>query len=107
MARLADDSAIRSTNRSKEDVSPDLADLAERMRSTVTPVVGYLELFSQDVGGVPAERRLDWIATIQRRLDAVRDTSDQISKVCDVLRDSINDRSDQASTPRAPEAPED
>jgi hypothetical protein len=83
----------------------DLADLAERMRGTVTPVVGYLELISQDRDGLSPERHREWIATIERRLDAVRETSDQISRICDVLTRSMDDR--EASTPRAPEAPAD
>jgi hypothetical protein len=102
MARLADDLGPPSIDGSEPDVAPELADLAERMRSTVTPVVGYLELISQDVSGASPERHLDWISTIERRLDAMRETSDQISRICDVLRDSINDR--QASAQRAPEA---
>lgn len=105
MARLAQDPAQRSTNGSEPDVSPDLADLAERMRSTVTPVVGYLELISQEANGVTPECHLEWISTIERRLDAMRETSDQISRICDVLRQSISDR--EAATPPAPEAPGD
>lgn len=81
------------------------------MRGTVTPVVGYLELISQEVNGVASERYLQWISTIERRLDAVRETSDQISRICDVLRRSINDPEGrsrpQASMPGAPEALED
>jgi hypothetical protein len=105
MAQLADDLGPSRANGSKPDVAPELADLAERMRSTVTPVVGYLELISQDANGMSRERHLEWISTIERRLDAMRETSDQISKICDVLRQSISDR--EASTPRAPEAPGD
>jgi hypothetical protein len=102
MAELADDLGPSCANGSEPDIAPELAHLAERMRSTVTPVVGYLELISQDANGTSPQRYLDWISTIERRLDAMRETSDQISRVCDVLRDSINDR--PASTPRAPEA---
>jgi hypothetical protein len=101
MTGLADDFEARSVSGPSGDIAPDLAGLAERMRSTVTPVVGYLELISQDTGGVSPERRLDWIATIERRLDAVRDASDRISKACDALRNAIND---PASGPRAPQA---
>ena len=104
MASAADSRDIRATNGSKPDVSPELADLAERMRSTVTPVVGYLELISQGTGGVSAERYLEWITTIERRLDAMRETSDQIAVICDALRDGVNDRRGPGSTPRAPEA---
>ncbi len=107
MARLARDPTAPSANGSEPDLAPELADLAERMRSTVTPVVGYLELISQDVAGASPERRLDWIATIQRRLDAVRDTSDQISRICEVLSDSISEPPGSASTPPDPGAPGD
>jgi hypothetical protein len=102
MAELPDDFARLRANGAEPDIGPDLANLAERMRATVTPVVGYLELISQDASGVAPERYLDWISTIERRLDAMRETSDQISRICAVLRDSIKDP--QASTPRAPEA---
>lgn len=107
MARLADDPGPAVVNGSEPDLSPELTDLAERMRGTVTPVVGYLELIAQDTNGVSPERYLDWISTIERRLDAMRETSDQISRVCDVLRRSMDDRPDQASTPPAAEAPAD
>lgn len=105
MAQLADEMRPSRANGSKPDVAPELADLAERMRSTVTPVVGYLELIAQDANGMPPTRHLEWISTIERRLDAMRETSDQISKICDVLRQSISDR--EAAAPRVPEAPED
>jgi hypothetical protein len=106
VAKLADDVGGSSPQAASDaDVRRELADLAERMRSTVTPVIGYLELISQDWTAVPPERYLNWIATIERRLDAMRETCDQISAICDVLRDSVGDR--EGSTPRAPEARED
>jgi hypothetical protein len=89
----------------KPEVAEELAHLAERMRATVTPVIGYMELISQDTGGappLPPKSHRDWIATIERRLDLMRETCDQIETVCDVLRQSIDDR--EASTPPAPEA---
>jgi hypothetical protein len=104
MTKRAHDARIGATTGPEPDVGRELADLAERMRGTVTPVVGYLELISQDGSPVPPERYLNWISTIERRLDAIRETSDQISKVCDVLRQSVSDR--EASTPPGPEAPE-
>jgi hypothetical protein len=103
VATLADDLGLPSANGSDVDVRPDLAELAERMRGTVTPVLGYLELISQEANGLSRERYLDWITTIERRLDLMRETSDQISQICGVLRDQVN----EASTPRAPEAPAD
>jgi len=105
MARLADDLGPSRINGTHPDAEADLADLAERMRGTVTPVVGYLELISQEANGVSPERHREWITTIERRLEAVRETSDQISRVCDVLRQSMDDR--EASTQRVPEAPAD
>ena len=99
MGRLADSPSV---NGHDPDMRPELADLAERMRGTVTPVVGYLELISQDTRGMSPQHYLEWLSTIERRLHAVRETSDQISKIVDVLRQSINDR--EAATPRGPEA---
>lgn len=86
----------------KPEVAQELAELAERMRATVTPVIGYMELISQDAGTVPSTWHRDWIATIERRLDAMRETSDRIAAICDVLRQSIDDR--EASRPLAPGA---
>jgi hypothetical protein len=105
MAPLADDLGPSRANGSEPDVAPELTDLAERMRSTVTPVVGYLELIAQDQSGMSTQRHLEWISTIERRLDAMRETSDQISQICDVLRQSISDR--EAAAPPVPEAPGD
>jgi hypothetical protein len=105
MAKLADDLGPSPELASGPDTRRELADLAERMRSTVTPVVGYLELISQDASALPPERYLNWIATIERRLDAMRETCDQISEICEVLKNSVSDR--EGSTPRAPGAHED
>jgi hypothetical protein len=104
MARLAQDVAIPATTGSHPDVAQ-AGDLAERMRSTVTPVIGYLELISQETDAMPTDRHLHWISTIERRLEAMREVSDQISRVCEVLRDSVNDR--EAASPPGPEAPAD
>jgi hypothetical protein len=104
MDRLANDLGPSPELASGPDVRPELADLAERMRATVTPVVGYLELISQDGSAVPPDRYLHWISTIERRLDAMRETCDQISAICEVLRESVSDP--EGSTRRAPEAPE-
>jgi hypothetical protein len=105
MAQLAGDLGSSAVNGTEPHVEEDLAVVAERMRSTVTPVVGYLELISQEGHALSPQRHLEWIATIERRLEAVRETSDQISRICDVLRRSMDDR--PASRPRAPEAPAD
>ena len=105
MAQLAGEVGSSAVNGTESDVGEDLAVVAERMRSTVTPVVGYLELISQEGHELSPQRHLEWITTIERRLDAVREPSDQISRICDVLRRSMDDP--RASTPRAPEAPAD
>jgi hypothetical protein len=86
-----------------------VADLAVEMRTAVTPVIGYLELISEgDVSAAP-DRHLDWIATIERRLEAIHELNDQIARICVVLKESasegvaaINGR--EAATPRGPEA---
>jgi len=96
---------VSSSNRSEPDVGRTVADLAEEMRGTVTPVIGYLELISLEGHAPPTDRHLHWIATIERRLEAMRELNDQISRVCDVLRESASD--DEAGSRRAPEAPED
>jgi hypothetical protein len=103
MGQLADDLAAAPPNGSNGDVGRELASLAERMRGTVTPVIGYLELISQEASAAPAERHVQWIATIERRLDAMRELNDQISRVCAVLRQAADDR--EATTRRDPEAP--
>jgi len=89
-----------------------VADLAVEMRTVVTPVIGYLELISD--GGVSAapDRHLDWIATIERRLEAMRELNDQIARMCAVLKESASEGDaavspGEAATPRGPEAPGD
>src|SRR4051812_18841557 len=44
--------------------SRELAQLAEQVRTTVTPVVGYLELTSQTALAGPTSQDLPWISTI-------------------------------------------
>jgi hypothetical protein len=103
MAKLAEDPT--PGDGSGPDIDPAVGDLAERMRGTVTPVIGYLELIALEGHVAPTRRHLDWITTIERRLEAMRELNDQISRVCDVLRQSVSDR--EAESRRAPEAPED
>jgi hypothetical protein len=105
MAKLPEDLASSTHNRSVSDVDRAVADLAEAMRGAVTPVIGYLELISQEGQAVPDDRHLEWIATIERRLEAVRELNDQILRVCDVLRGSVNGREPAAR--RAPADPGD
>jgi hypothetical protein len=110
MANLADeDVAVPLAER---DVNREVAGLAVEIRGTVTPVIGYLELISEEGDAVAdrpdaasAERQLEWIATIERRLEAMRELNDQISRVCAILRNSVSDR--PAARPPEPEAPGD
>jgi hypothetical protein len=98
--RVADPDAVRA-----------IAGLAVEIRGTVTPVIGYLELISEDASApeygldsASAERQLQWIATIERRLEAMQQLNDQVSRICAVLRDQVNDRAE--ARPPAPGAPE-
>jgi hypothetical protein len=101
MAKLADGVAASAGN----GTTPDVGDLAVEMRGAVTPVIGYLELISEEGFSVPTDRHLHWISTIERRLEAMQELNDQIARICAVLRESVNDP--EAVTRRAPEAPED
>jgi hypothetical protein len=86
------------------DVIREVAGLAVEIRGAVTPVIGYLELISEEGDPASAERHLHWIATIERRMEAMRELNDQVLRVCTVLRDTVNDR---AAMPRpGSEAPE-
>jgi hypothetical protein len=68
-----------------DDRGREVADLAERMRTTVTPVIGYLELISNHDPAEPANHER-WIATIERRMEAMHELHGQISKVCAELK---------------------
>jgi len=105
MATVAHDQAVSAPNGSDSEAARTVGELAEAMRGTVTPVIGYLELISQEGHAAPTDRHLRWITTIERRLDAMRELNDQISRVCDVLRDSVSES--EAAAQRAPEAPAD
>jgi hypothetical protein len=84
------------------EVLRDVGDLAVDMRSMVTPVIGYLELISQGVEPMSADRHLRWLDTIEKRLEAMRELNDEIARTCAILRESVVDRG--AAPPRAPEA---
>jgi hypothetical protein len=81
----------------------DVGDLAVEMRSMVTPVIGYLELISQEGEPISSDRHLRWISTIEKRLEAIQELNDQIARTCAVLRESLN--VSEAAPPRGPEAP--
>ena len=83
----------------------DVGDLAVAMRTMVTPVIGYLELISQDGEPMATSRHLRWIDTIENRLAAMRELNDQIARACAILRESVSAR--EAARPRGPEAPGD
>jgi hypothetical protein len=83
----------------------DVGDLAVEMRTMVTPVIGYLELMSQEDEPMSADRHLRWIDTIERRLEAIGELNGQIARTCAVLRDAVSETG--AAPPRGPEAPED
>ena len=82
-----------------------MGDLAVEMRSVVTPVIGYLELISQEDEPMSADRHLRWIETIEKRLEAIQELNDQIARACAILRGSVSAR--EAVRPRGPEAPGD
>ena len=81
-----------------------VGDLAVEMRSMVTPVIGYLELISQEETPISSDRHLRWIDTIEKRLEAIQELNDQIARTCAVLRESVSES--EAASPRGPEAPE-
>jgi hypothetical protein len=87
------------------EVPHDVGDLAVEMRSMVTPVIGYLELISDEGEPLSPDRHLKWIATIEQRLEAIQELNEQIARTCAVLRDSVDDRG--AAMPPGPEALED
>jgi hypothetical protein len=91
-------------NGTATDVGQQVGDLAVEMRGVVTPVIGYLELISQEDQPIPTDRHLNWITTIERRLAAMQELNDQISSICGVLRESVTDR--EAAMRRDPEAPQ-
>jgi len=82
----------------------DVGDLAVEMRTVVTPVIGYLELISQEDEPMSADRHLRWIETIEKRLEAIQELNDQIARTCAVLKESVSES--EAASPLVPEAPE-
>ena len=111
MANLAQKPAPSGANgtgadpRDAPEPQHDVGDLAVEMRSMVTPVIGYLELISQEAEPMSADRHLRWIDVIERRLEAIQELNDQIARTCSILRDTVSES--EAAPPRGPEAPED
>jgi hypothetical protein len=100
-------STINGTNTAHDapEVPRKVGDLAVEMRGMMTPVIGYLELISDEGEAVSTDQHLQWIATIERRLGAIQELNDQIARTCAVLRESVD--VDGAATRPGPEAPED
>ena len=74
-------------HRAAREPKADVGDLAVEMRSVVTPVIGYLELISQEDEPMSADRHLRWIETIEKRLEAIQELNDQIARTCAILRE--------------------
>ena len=110
MANLAPQPAPPRANgtapgpRAAPEPKHDVGNLAVEMRTVVTPVIGYLELISQEDEPMSADRHLRWIDTIEKRLEAIQELNDQIARTCAVLRESVNES--EAAPRRGPEAPE-
>jgi len=64
----------------------DPAELAIELRTSVTPVIGYLELLGGGVDLV-AEEQLRWLETIERRLGAIEELSDELLAMCAKFRE--------------------
>lgn len=94
-----------SAPRDASQPTHDVGDLAVEMRTMVTPVIGYLELMSQEDEPMSADQRLSWIETIEKRLEAIQELNGQIARTCAVLRDAVSESA--AAPPRGPEAPAD
>jgi hypothetical protein len=110
VAKLAHQPTSPPSGLDGEDAT--VADLAVEMRTAVTPVIGYLELISEGGVSVAPDRHLSWIATIERRLEAMRELNDQIARMCAVLKESASEGDAavsrrEAAMPRGPEAPGD
>jgi hypothetical protein len=69
----------------------DPGELAIELRTSVTPVIGYLELLAE-AGVHLAEEELRWIATIERRLCAIAELSDELLAMCVRARDQRGSR---------------
>ena len=66
--------------------------LAIDLRSNVTTVVGYLELMSDRAHPTPDAERLRWIATIERRLEVMRELNEEVAILLAELRGVIADQ---------------
>jgi signal transduction histidine kinase len=64
-----------------------LSALTEELRTSVTPVLGYLELLAEDDPEALSEEQLGWIGTVEMRLASLQLLSDELSAVCARLRE--------------------
>jgi hypothetical protein len=64
--------------------------LAAELRGEVAPVIGYLELIADDGTEALSQQQLQWVATIERRLESLRALSDELTTACAELRRSLN-----------------
>ena len=60
--------------------------LLSELRSTLTPVLGYLELIADDDPETLSEEQLRWVAAVEQRLEGLEDTSRQLISACAELR---------------------
>ena len=65
------------------------AELAVELRTSVTPVVGYLELLAAGDGARDADEQLRWIETIEWRLGSIGDLSEEMLAFCSRMRDEV------------------
>jgi hypothetical protein len=82
-------SAGASRDRSAGD-DRSLSLLAAKLRGEVAPVIGYLELIADDGTETLSQQQLQWVGTIERRLESLRALSDELTRACAELRRSIN-----------------
>jgi hypothetical protein len=103
MAQIANGASRPSAAPGVPDPRRTPGTLAIDLRTNVTTVVGYLELMSDETHPTPAAERLRWIATIERRLEVMRQLNEEVAGILAVLRDVT---ADQAVPPPVSGAPE-
>ncbi|HEX6117270.1 MAG TPA: hypothetical protein VFY99_09225 [Solirubrobacterales bacterium] len=78
----------------------DPAALATELRTSVTPVVGYLELLAESDGARIPEEQLRWIETIERRLGSIGELREELLAYCSSLR-AVNSTAPASRRPAA------
>ena len=56
--------------------------LAEELRTTLTPVLGYLDLMLDAEVERATEQQLQWIGSVERQLYSLRSLSDELIEFC-------------------------